>query len=131
MLRYLRKEKQQTRLSGHWSVASADFSSAASSSWSSASGGVVACLHGIWEVELYRAVCSQLAAGKKEKAERNSFVSTREQVLCAWTGEGTGQWHSAEAVSREPRPDLLRVPGFQLDWAARLQDEAAASVSVL
>ncbi|KAK9818887.1 hypothetical protein WJX74_007800 [Apatococcus lobatus] len=46
-------------------------------------------------------------------------------------GEETSQWHAAEAVSGESKPESMRIPGFQLDWAARLRDEAAASVSVL
>lgn len=57
--------------------------------------------------------------------------SSRSQVLQLVGDDDTGQWHSGEAVAQEPRPEAMRIPGFQLDWAARLDDEAAASVSVL
>ncbi len=46
-------------------------------------------------------------------------------------GATAAEWQAIDAISQDPKQHQAVMPGFQLDWAARLDDQAALSATHL
>ena len=44
---------------------------------------------------------------------------------------GAAQWQAVDPGAQDLKQPGVTIPGFQLDWAARLEDEAAISATHL
>ena len=70
-------------------------------------------------------------AQQKSRGHDEAFIVMVMRVIHAVAGQAGVQWAAVDANVHDAAAQRFLIPGFQLDWAARLDDESAVTPSHL